>query len=332
MSDKDLDEVRRQEKSSSAGIEGDQKVSTSIYKYITAHIKNGCLPENFHIPWINSIWAPGAEDGVSLYHMVLLTPDDERAEKIREAILLLGRDDQGDQTEAALAIMEKLDKKISLVRLYDEIIRSIANNKEKLILTKLLYSGIRLAIDGASLLSVKLGLTILSVFRIHEIPSIMMPLGACDEFTYFAARALSRKSFETGNQDLFFLAKNTYGWGRIHAVKYLRPETQEIKDWILYEGAKNQIDPQYSADTCLQKSEALHRLMDVEEVSEKEFKAIETLIHYTQEDGPCPGMTNDRLTAFYYLVCTKNFDADQELVWKMNRILEGKNVRKDKDP
>ena len=84
--------------------------------------------------------------------------------------------------------------------------------------------------------------------------------GVYEEFTYYAARILSRSSWEKGNDELFILAQNTRGWGRIHAVDYLRAETQEIRDWLLYYGADNTVIPQYSADVCLQKAEAGKRL------------------------------------------------------------------------
>ena len=55
----------------------------SIYIYILENTKDGRLPEGFSIPWLESMWAPGAEDGVALYHMYPIenTPDPERDRK-----------------------------------------------------------------------------------------------------------------------------------------------------------------------------------------------------------------------------------------------------------
>ena len=297
-------------------------IPRSIHNYIVEHIKDSQLPEGFHIPWINSIWAPGAQDGVFLYHMARLVPDDKRAEKILKALKLLADDKITEPPITALGIFEKLNKETSMVRLYNEITQLIISNKDNLNRMKLLHSGIQLAIKGSSFLSVKLGLTIISIFKAPAVINIMLTLGLYDEFTYFAARALSRKIFPTGNQSLFFLAKNTYGWGRIHAVNYLQPEDQAVSDWILYEGAENRIDPQYSADTCLQKSKALTRLMDVENISSKEYQAIGKLIQCALKDGPCPGLTDEELTAFYYLSNAQKFHADGELVQKLQQVLQ----------
>lgn len=109
---------------------------------------------------------------------------------------------------------------------------------------------------------------------------------------------------------LFRLAKNVRGWGRIHAVEFLKPETKEIQDWLLFEGADNNVLGQYSADTCLQKSGAESRL-DAG-LSAREHEAIGKLIQTALEPGPCPGVTDvDILPKF--LVRGKEFSVDLEL-------------------
>jgi hypothetical protein len=95
-------------------------------------------------------------------------------------------------------------------------------------------------------------------------------MGVYDEFTYYSARTLSKGSWPKGNEELFILAKNVHGWGRIHAVEWIKPETQEIKDWLLFEGADNTVIPQYSANICLQKAEAENRLEG--DLSTREYK------------------------------------------------------------
>ena len=55
-----------------------------------------------------------------------------------------------------------------------------------------------------------------------------------------------------GNDDIFETAKKVSGWGRIHAVRYLRPlmpRDKEIKEWMLKEGINNNVMPSYSALT-----------------------------------------------------------------------------------
>lgn len=282
-----------------------------IYEYIKKHTKDMRLPPDFRIPWIRGEWAPGAQDGVFLYHMAPLQPDPAREEKILEALTMMSDEENGQYIEKVFAIFEELDKKTGIVRLFDEISRVIALHQADLNLVNLVKYGDWLICSGVSLLSVKLGLTVLSGFHVPFVEEVMMEFGVYDEFTYYAARVLSRETWENGNEELFRLARNVRGWGRIHAVEYLRPETQEIRDWLLYEGADNEIVSQYSADTCLQKSGAENRLDSA--LSAGEFEAIGKLIQTALESGPCPGITDGERILPKYLEKGKEFPIDPEL-------------------
>lgn len=56
-------------------------------------------------------------------------------------------------------------------------------------------------------------------------------------------------------------ARHVSGWGRIHAVAQLEPSSDAIRRWLLLEGWHNDVMPEYSALTCVEKSglaEVLH--------------------------------------------------------------------------
>lgn len=283
----------------------------SIYDYIRKNTKDGRVEPGFGIPWIRGILAPGAQDGVFLYHMAPLQPDPEREQKILEALKLMADEENGGQSRKIFAIFEEIEENTSIVRLFDEINRVIAAHQTELNLRNLLNYGDWLISYGVSLLSVKLGLTVISGFQVPFVEEVMTEFGVYDEFTYYAARVLSMGIWENGNEELFRLAGNVRGWGRIHAVAYLRPETQEIRDWLLYEGADNEVLSQYSADTCLQKSGAESRL-DAD-VSAMEFEAIGKLIRTALEPGPCPGITDGDRILPKFLEKGTEFPIDPEL-------------------
>lgn len=288
-----------------------------IYEYIKMHTKEGHLPEDFRIPWIESMWAPGAHDGVFLKHMVPIEimPDANRDQRILDVLQLMSADGNGDHIEEIFAIVEELEEKTTIVRLFDEIQKCIFVNQDKLNVMTLLDFGDWLICQGVSLLAVKWGLTVISAFNAPFVEEVMMEFGVYDEFTYYAARVLSREQWENGNEELFRLAQNVQGWGRIHAVDYLRAETQEIKDWLLYHGADNTIVPQYSADVCLQKAEAEKRLD--QSMPAGEYEAIGRLIQYTLESGPCPGLTDGERILPKYLSKAKEYPIDQTLIRKI---------------
>ncbi|MBR4502183.1 MAG: hypothetical protein IKP22_09870 [Clostridia bacterium] len=268
-----------------------------IYEYIKSNTKDGRLPEGFDIPWLEDVWAPGAQDGVALQHMVPIgsTRDPERDEKILKGLKLMASENNAAHVDEVFAVFGELDKKDSIVRLFDPIVRTIASRREELDLMALLDFGDFLICNGTSLLAVKLGLNVLAPFSVPFVEEVAMEFGVYDEFTYYAARILGNRQWPNGNAELFDLAKNVRGWGRIHAVEWLVPATQEIRDWLLFEGADNTVIPQYSADICLQKAEAEKRLEG--QLTEKEYYAIENLIRESlTPGGPCPGVTDgDRL-------------------------------------
>ena len=283
----------------------------SIYEYIKKHTKDGRIPPDFRIPWIQGEWAPGAQDGVFLYHTAPVQPDPAREQKILEALTLMSDEENGQYIGKIFAIFEEIEEKSSIVKLFDEINRIIALHQAELNLENLLNFGDWLICSGVSLLSVKLGLTVIAGFHVPFVEEVMTEFGVYDEFTYYAARVLSNKIWENGNEELFRLAGNVRGWGRIHAVAYLRPETQEIRDWLLYEGADNDIIFQYSANTCLQKSGAESRLDSA--LSAGEFEAIGKLIQTALEPGPCPGITAGERILPKFLERGREFPIDPAL-------------------
>ena len=300
-----------------------------IYEYIKENTKDGHLPEGFEIPWLKDQWAPGAHDGVMLNHMlpIELNQDPERDRKILEALRLMASENNGEHVDEVFAIFEALDQKDSIVRLYDPIIRIIAQHQKELDLRTLLQFGDFLICKGTSLLAVKLGLTVITPFSVPFVEEVMMEFGVYDEFTYYAARTLTRGCWPNGNEELFTLAKNVKGWGRIHAVEWILPATPEIRDWLLYEGADNTVIPQYSANICLQKAEAEKRLDG--SPSAKEYQAIGKLIRESLEEGPCRGVTNgDRLLP-KYIAKAKNLPADPEAIELILEAAEEYSLDKD---
>ena len=285
-----------------------------IYEYIKDHTKEGCLPEGFRIPWLKDMWAPGAHDGVALNHMIpiALTPDAERDQKILEALKLMASENNGDHVGEVFAVFEKLDQKDSIVRLYDPIIRMIASHQKEMDLHLLLQFGDYLICKGTSLLAVKLGLSVISPFNVPFVKDVAMEFGVYDEFTYYAARILSNDCWSDGNAKLFELAKHVKGWGRIHAVEWLKPETPEIQDWLLFEGADNTVIPQYSANICLQKAEAGKRLDG--SLTVDEYIAIGKLIRESLVHGPCRGITDGESLLSKYIQKAQGFPTDPEII------------------
>lgn len=84
------------------------------------------------------------------------------------------------------------------------------------------------------------------------------------------------------------MAKKTEGWGRVHVVDMLEPESEEIRDWLLREGINNYVMPEYSALTCYEKAGVAERLE--RGVDHGEFSAITSIVCAALSDEPVAGL------------------------------------------
>ncbi len=132
---------------------------------------------------------------------------------------------------------------------------------------------------------VKLGMSLAEVFEIpDDMKDVVRTLSLCEEFTLYGL--FSMRHWENGNQEIFELAKHVYDWGRVHALEYLQPETQEIKDWIFHEGQYCGQLQMYTSQTCAEKCELLERLENPE-LSYEDFVCAQDLMRGLFEQSDC---------------------------------------------
>jgi len=126
--------------------------------------------------------------------------------------------------------------------------------------------------------AVKFGIAILGLCQNKSVLNEIKILGLHDEFTVYATIAIGYLSDNTEN-DLWELAKKVDGWGKIQLVDRLsRSELREpIKDWLIYEGYKNNIMHEYLAYNCAIHGE-LHKKLESDEINHNLFKSASDII------------------------------------------------------
>lgn len=226
----------------------------SIYEHISSHVSpeqpgltegGDTLPDEERVNEGSGLrWAAGALDGVMSHHMG--TGKDKK--QVKKAVdLTLAYCRQPTAKHKADLYQQIIDGNV--LPLIDPIIEALLNN-ERLNhdrLHELTYSFVTEAPDREP---VKFGLAILGLYQEPENEPLFQTLGRHEEFTLFCAVALSNVSSDP-EQSLWTLAKNVFGWGRIHVVERLaETENPEIKDWLLREGYRNSIMNEYLACTC----------------------------------------------------------------------------------
>lgn len=118
----------------------------------------------------------------------------------------------------------------------------------------------RLATEPAGRGPVKLGIALLGLFPVDHHREILLTLGRHDEFTLYAAVALSNGQ-PNPDDDLWTLAREVDGWGRIHLVERLaNTERADILDWILRDGFRNSVMDEYLAYIAASRGDLLAAL------------------------------------------------------------------------
>lgn len=251
--------------------------NASIYDYIKASIVEGELPEEFTLcagedDESTGGFIDGALDGVDIFVFGCKDVDDEALEDINNALVnvLEGNDDQASQE------FDKLFERFSLLDIIEHVQDALASLAASYKLRPVFDYACNLLQASCDKEMVKLGLAILEPFGEQEATpkDVIRTLGACDEFTLYCAKCARR--WENGNDELFSLAKAAHGWGRIHCVEMLEPETEEIRQWLLHEGAFNNVMTEYSALTCILKADLANVLESP--LTQEEFIAVSSLI------------------------------------------------------
>ncbi|MGM9540328.1 hypothetical protein [Anaerovibrio sp.] len=262
----------------------------SIYDRIKgAMTPEGTMPEGFVLReklQDGRQFADGAIDGTIRYYMGPAGNTDitmlEQALKIAS---------QGRFEDAANALITYFAQGIVMLPVMDKVQEWVYAHPEGLSPDRLGQFARTLLLQSRDVESVKFALTILEVLDSEpdeKMREILLTLAACEEMTLFCLFALG--GYEDANRMYFQLAKKLKGWGRIHAVSMLKPEDEEMRDWLLQEGWQNEIMPEYSAITVIKRVKLPELLNHSEEASLLEIAG--KLISYSLQDEPIAGLAS----------------------------------------
>lgn len=306
------------------------KTTQSLYDIIKSAVKDSALPDSFSLPRDPSVKVPfadGAYDGIALYHMGASKMSDEAKELMIKAVQTASNGD----IEAAEHLFAELGKTERAIRLIDEFQDYIIANRDSIPAGELYKFAMYAVTRSCDTECVKFGLSILELLNIkdnEEIKAIVTVLGLSEEFTLFSVFVML--GWSDGNEKIAYLARMTHGWGRIHAIERLKPDTEEIRRWLLHEGVHNTVQPAYSALTCWNKSGAAEILRSSSELSDEDFKALRDLIDALLDEGPCAGISavensEETLELFLNKASGRELNADDYAVIRNIRNYDGEN-------
>ena len=265
----------------------------SIYEYMAGALSGDSLPEDFSLPSESENagdlrWADGAMDGIYIYHTAHGELPEDTEKRIRAAVEAAS---EGDDA-AADRLFGALSADFQAIALRDLLLTVISDGEEELDAGNIYRYAIHLMIESSRREEVKLGLIMMELFDTDQdvLRDIVRSLGLSDEFTLYSVLNIFR--WEQGMEEILELAKRVHGWGRIHAVERLEPVTDEIRSWLLREGIKNTVMPEYSALTVYEKADVRALLFDEPEALDAEaFSAIGEILAVLLREGPVTGIS-----------------------------------------
>ncbi len=248
------------------------------------------LPEGFRLPELEdeklAKFADGAIDGIFIYHTEHQSMSDEARKLMVNAMKAVGKGDR----EEAKKLFEELGTKARAVSIIDDLQQYIIDHKESVSAESVVKFALYTLYNTKDRESLKFALSMLELVKLDDdnLKDVLRVVGLSDEFTLFVIFIVQQ--WENANEEIFRLARKTKGWGRIHAIERLIPDTPEIRDWLLREGIDNNVLPAYSALNCWEGSEA-ENLLFASDLSAEDFSAISKLISALLDEGPCPGIS-----------------------------------------
>ena len=263
------------------------KNNIPLIELIKSNLLNGELPDSFSLPKDddpNTLkWADGAFDGVSIFHMGHPEITDEHMKIVADAF------SKFDEPDMVISRMKDFFAEVSPLGGIDDIQRYIMNNTDSIDAEKAYQLAVKCLLS-ADVDTVKFGMIIIELFNEPEdrIKDIIRTLGLSDEFSIFAVFNMSK--WTNGNNEIFELAKKVHGWGRIHAVERLSPDTQEIKDWLLAEGINNSVLSEYSALEVYEKAD-IEALLRTGNISDTQTDHIAKVLNSMFSEGPVSGIS-----------------------------------------
>lgn len=226
-------------------------------------------------------WAPGAMDGVTLYHGQTRLSEELMAgiDRIVQAAMTYNPQEVSEAVESLAGEVPVIS--------FSELLRdAIDAASEEIDADSLIPLCLQLLVSDASPDVKKAVLMMSSIYNLGAYESersLIRRLSRDEEYSFYTVYHFM--AWDNSEEELLALAKETTGWGRIHAVSALAtlPLSQESRDWLFYEGVRNVVSPSYSAMTVWRASGAEGRIRE-ESLSYEDFQALGRILSAMMEE------------------------------------------------
>lgn len=274
------------------GSEGISMGMQSIYDVILKNMTpEGKLAHDFKLPAKeiapNELrFMPGAKDGIDIFHIGSNNPD----AAVNKIVKYLKSDWEKGSNDAQEKIAHILQKQ-GFLSVADAILNSIREDHKGLDVENMFDYACRLAFQSEDVELVKLGIGLFGLFDFDDEQGIidrLIVLALYEELTLYVVVAVL--NYQNANDILFEIAKKVNGWGKIHTVERLEPETEVIREWILREGCENTVMDAYLGLECANKGNLIGALRR-DFLDAELFDSISIIIDALLDEGPVEGIS-----------------------------------------
>ncbi len=203
-------------------------------------------------------------------------------------------------------------------------------------LSTLAYS---LTMFGTKLETVKLGLLILVLFDFADdevIRKHIITLGLYEEFTSYVISNAKSWPKEISDHVYYIYARKLSGWGKINAMECLEPVNDEVRDWVLCHGCRNDISFGYLGKAAYEKCDFENALRRGN-LNEEQMQGARDIMRGLLEDMPGRGISevnNPALLTMLYLkeLAEHNMDLeDVSNLYELKNYLRGNERSSESD-
>jgi len=265
----------------------------SIFELVNnAVTEDGRLPADFALPdetpQEQIKFAAGAMDGILFYHTAC--EESEESEGYPLLVKAIECAAEGRTDEAAQVVSEFAEqyKILGYIDLFQEY---IINNQNRLSAENVLGFAIRLMREGTRIEAVKFGMSLLELINWEQQEQLKCDvriLALEDEFTLYAAFLM--RGWDNPNQELFEILKKVEGWGRVHLVRMIEADSDEIEEWLVRNGVHNDVLSAYSGLDCFEKVHYLERIgsrnLDLDT-----YRGLADILDAMLDEGPVAGLS-----------------------------------------
>ena len=266
----------------------------SIYERIDAVVRlNGMVPADFVLedadkPSDRSTNYKGELEGV-IGQSVPKKYDEEAVEKaltfIKSKVIM----------NAKLAVHDFDDNELGfcVATIRGPLLREIVKNIYDYDPHKLCNLAYSLVTFGLKKETVKLGLALLVLFDFGDdeiVKKHLITIGLYEEFTSYVIALTKSWPAESKEHVYYIYAQKLSGFGKINAVECLEPVNEEVKEWLLCNGCRNDVSYGYLGLIVAEKCNFKSRL-EKGNLTEEEMQGARDIMTGLLDEGPRAGIS-----------------------------------------